>query len=137
MRREDRTIWYVTSTGLCPRGQPAGRISLVSGLLEAFGAAVRRRRKEIGISQGALASAAGLSRTYLVEVERGRRNPTLLTIELLAATLDVSLEALFHSAAELEPPSKRKRATGARPERRKARPRGAGSARRSRRGERA
>ena len=60
-----------------------------------FGAAVKKRRYEIGISQEALAERAGLHRTYVADIERGSRNVALENIERLALALDTSISHLF------------------------------------------
>lgn len=60
-----------------------------------FGNAIRCRRAEVGISQEELAQRAGITRTYVGEIETGRRNPALLNIEKLARALGVSVAALF------------------------------------------
>jgi CheY-like chemotaxis protein len=54
----------------------------------------------MGISQEELADRAGLHRTYVSDIERGARNPSLESIEKLAHALDVSLPSLFGRAAE-------------------------------------
>jgi transcriptional regulator with XRE-family HTH domain len=63
-------------------------------LLVAFGAAVRELRERRGLSQEALAERAELQRTYVTEVERGRRNVTLLNVGRLAAGLGVGVGEL-------------------------------------------
>lgn len=60
-----------------------------------FGRAVRRKREQKGLSQEALADAAGLDRTYVSGVERGVRNPTLRIISILAKALDSKIEDFF------------------------------------------
>ena len=67
-------------------------------LLAAFGAAVRERRLQRGLSQDALADLAGFQRTYLSEVETGRRNVTLVNIGRLAAALGVGVGELMATA---------------------------------------
>jgi len=62
---------------------------------ERFGFAVRTRREALGLTQEDLAAAAGLHRTYLSDVERGRRNPSLLVIARLAAGLRLPASGLF------------------------------------------
>lgn len=66
----------------------------------AFGTAVRSKRCEKGLSQEELADRAGLHRTYVSDVERGARNPSLQSIEKLAAALELSVSALFQPLAK-------------------------------------
>ena len=66
-----------------------------SNLIRRFGEAVQKRRSGLGISQEELAERADLHRTYVADIERGARNPTLLTIEKLARGLGVSSSALL------------------------------------------
>lgn len=60
-----------------------------------FGAAVKIRRYEIGISQEALAERAGLHRTYVADIERGARNLAIENIEKLAMALEISISDFF------------------------------------------
>jgi transcriptional regulator with XRE-family HTH domain len=60
-----------------------------------FGATVRSLRHSLGISQETLAERAGLHRTYIAEVESGKRNVSLKSIEKLARALQVSIDSLF------------------------------------------
>lgn len=66
-----------------------------SGIRHRFGIAVKRRREELGLTQEDLAARAGLHRTYLSDIERGTRNPSLVNIDRLAAALTVSLADFF------------------------------------------
>jgi transcriptional regulator with XRE-family HTH domain len=59
-----------------------------------FGVVVRQRREAAGMSQEALADAAGLHRTYISLLERGQRNPSLEVIGALARGLDTTMGAL-------------------------------------------
>lgn len=68
---------------------------------KAFGAALRERRAEVGLSQEALAERAGLDRTYVGGLERGERNPTLRVIWVLAQTLEVPASRLLADAERL------------------------------------
>lgn len=61
----------------------------------AFGAAVRELRQRQGLSQEALARLADFERTYVTEVERGRRNVTLLNVGRLAGALGVGVGELM------------------------------------------
>jgi transcriptional regulator with XRE-family HTH domain len=67
-------------------------------LLSAFGAAVRELRVQRGLSQEALAGIADFERTYLTEVELGRRNVTLLNVGRLASALGVGVGELMSIA---------------------------------------
>ena len=64
-------------------------------VLDRFGAVVRKKRMALGFSQEDLAAAAGLDRTYIGGVERGKRNISLLNIKKIADALDVRLRDLF------------------------------------------
>lgn len=59
-------------------------------LLRAFGASVRAIRLDRALSQEALAERAGLHRTYVGDIERGRRNVSLVNIDRLARALSTS-----------------------------------------------
>ncbi len=60
-----------------------------------FGVAVKNRRSELNISQEVFAERAGLHRTYVSDLERGKRNVSLENIEKLAKALDLSLSELM------------------------------------------
>lgn len=61
----------------------------VSRLNRILGANVRRLRVQQNLSQEGFADKCGLHRTYIGSVERGERNVTLVTVERLAAALNV------------------------------------------------
>jgi CheY-like chemotaxis protein len=65
-----------------------------------FGAAVKARRSRLDLSQEKLAELAGLHRTYISDVERGARNPSLGSIEKLAHALEVPIAELFDGKAK-------------------------------------
>ena len=54
---------------------------------ETFGINVRRVRLEKGLTLEVLAEEVGLAYSYVGEIERGRRNPTLDVVERIAAVL--------------------------------------------------
>lgn len=60
-----------------------------------FGKAIRRRRRELDLSQEELAERAELHRNYVSGIETGTRNPSLKNIEKLAKALDISVARLF------------------------------------------
>lgn len=64
-----------------------------------FAKALRATREQQGLSQEALADAAGLHRTYVGSVERGERNISIDNIERLAEALDVSVASLLEEPA--------------------------------------
>ena len=69
--------------------------------LTRFGLNVRRRREAIGLSQEALAEKAELDRTYISGIERGMRNPTILSAARVAAALKTSLAQLVERRDEM------------------------------------
>lgn len=54
----------------------------------------QRIRKEKGLTQEQIAEKTGFSQQYLSDLERGRRNPTVITLYELAQSLGVSHVAL-------------------------------------------
>ena len=60
--------------------------------------AIKTQRASLGISQEELAHRAGLHRTYVSDLERGARNPSIESIEKLAGALQVSVSNLFEGA---------------------------------------
>lgn len=65
-----------------------------------LGMAIKTERSVLGISQEELADRAGLHRTYVSDIERGARNPSIVSIEKLAQALKLSVSALFHRAGQ-------------------------------------
>lgn len=55
---------------------------------------VARLRREKGMTQEEVAERSGFSQQYLSSLERGRRNPTVITLYELAQALGVSHVAL-------------------------------------------
>jgi CheY-like chemotaxis protein len=70
-------------------------VATILDVKKIFGASVKVRRQQHGISQEELAERADLHRTYISDVERGARNLSLESISKLARALDVSISALF------------------------------------------
>lgn len=64
-------------------------------LVVEFGRNVRAQRLRAGLSQEELAFAAGMKRSYLSDLERGTRNPTVRAVGRLADALGVSARDLF------------------------------------------
>ena len=60
-----------------------------------LGRNLRRLREEKGWSQEAYAEEAGIHRTYVSDIERGARNPTITIVEKLARPFGVSAGSLL------------------------------------------
>lgn len=60
-----------------------------------FGFVIKKRRRELRFSQEELAHRADMHRTYVADIERGARNPSLLAIVRLVLALGLSLGAFF------------------------------------------
>ena len=54
-----------------------------------LGSNVKRLRLAMGLSQEDFAHRAGVHRTYISDIELGKRNPTIEIVEQLAGALDV------------------------------------------------
>lgn len=86
------------STGSLFGSRPAARQeadNLVEALLAQNLVAARTRLK---LTQEMLSQRSGVSRAVIAHIERQARNPSLETLEKLAASLDFSLEALVASS---------------------------------------
>ena len=71
-----------------------------TGIEQRFGIVVRQARRKLGLTQHELASRAGLHRTYISDVERGKRNVSLQIIERLAEALNVPVGTLFTGSSD-------------------------------------
>jgi transcriptional regulator with XRE-family HTH domain len=60
-----------------------------------FGQRLRALRERMGVSQETLAEKAGLDRTYISSIERGKRNVSLENIARLSTALKVEIKDLF------------------------------------------
>jgi transcriptional regulator with XRE-family HTH domain len=69
-----------------------------TNISRAFGRAVRRHREELGLSQEALADRAGIHRTYVSSIERGKVRLGLDIAKRVAAGLGVPLHRLIAEA---------------------------------------
>lgn len=61
---------------------------------------IRRLREALGQTQNELAANAGVSPKHLGELERGRGNPSLRSLQGLASALGLSLNELFDMEQE-------------------------------------
>lgn len=62
-----------------------------------------RLRKEKGFTQERFAETSGFTQQYVSDLERGRRNPTVVTLFHLASALGVTPVDLVANADEAEP----------------------------------
>lgn len=60
-----------------------------------IGNKIKERRNELKLSQEQLALLAGVTPTYLGQVERGERNPTIGLLEKLAHALKIHMGYFF------------------------------------------
>lgn len=60
-----------------------------------FGERLRHLRKRRGWTQAEMADILGLDRSYLADVERGKRNICLLNLKVIADGLKISISQLF------------------------------------------
>ena len=62
---------------------------------EVFGKKVLERRLSLKISQETLANMADIDRTYLPDIEKGKRNVSLRVADKIAKALSISLKDLL------------------------------------------
>lgn len=73
-----------------------------SFLTYSLGRRVAHLRKTKGMSQLDLSIDSGIAKSYLCDLEAGRRNPSLETLERLSSALGVSLSVLLEGVGSLE-----------------------------------
>lgn len=49
-------------------------------ILQRLGAAIKRRQHEVGLSQEKLAEKSGITRSFIIDVERGDTNISILSL---------------------------------------------------------
>jgi transcriptional regulator with XRE-family HTH domain len=68
----------------------------------ALGLAVKARRRELGITQEALANDTDLHQRWISNVENGKRNPSYASLRRLAEGLRLSTSELLARAERVE-----------------------------------
>jgi len=68
---------------------------MADDLLLHLGGRIRKLRKVRGWTQAEMAEHVGIDRSFLADVERGKRNLSVLNLELIAKGLRVSLSRLL------------------------------------------
>lgn len=71
-------------------------------LVKAFGHVIRETRIQAKMTQEQLSFRAGVHRTYVSDLERGLKSPTLDVIESLATALGTEPHALLEVAERLQ-----------------------------------
>ena len=64
-------------------------------IADMFGAAVRRRRERLGLSQEDFADQAGIHRTYVSSIELGKVQVSIAIAQKLADSLGVPLSKIW------------------------------------------
>ena len=59
--------------------------------MEDYRAILKRNREKQGLSQNKLAKRLGVTQTFISEIERGRKNPSLEQFFAICSVLDVKL----------------------------------------------
>ncbi|MBA9077086.1 helix-turn-helix transcriptional regulator [Rufibacter quisquiliarum] len=62
-----------------------------------IGENIRRVREEANLKQEAFANMFGLSRASIVNIEKGRQNPSLYFVVKIAVTLNIKIEKILGS----------------------------------------
>ena len=63
---------------------------------------IRKLRLDRNLTQKTFSEAIGISVSYLGQLERGQRNPSISTLESIANALEVSLSAILCNLTEEE-----------------------------------
>lgn len=85
------------------RAKPAKSAAPVPSVGSVLGTWVRATRTQMGMSQRELADAAGLSRSYVCDIERGRGSePSLNTLDKLAGALGSSRSDLMKASGLID-----------------------------------
>ncbi|MFS0755124.1 helix-turn-helix transcriptional regulator [Noviherbaspirillum sp. 1P10PC] len=66
--------------------------------LTRLGLAIRQKRKEIGMSQEALAAISGVERSNMGKIERGENNLSILNLIRIAEALDSKATSILEAA---------------------------------------
>jgi transcriptional regulator with XRE-family HTH domain len=69
----------------------------VKGTNQALGRTIGQLRQKLGLSQEELADRAGIHRTYVSQLERGIKSPTLAVLIKIARALGIKPSRLVRS----------------------------------------
>lgn len=62
-----------------------------------YGEIIRKIRKQKDLTQEKLSEKAGIDPKSIIQIESGKRNPTLKTLQKIASALKISLSDLLKS----------------------------------------
>lgn len=71
---------------------------------EGIGQRIRRRRKELGLTQKSLAAASGVNQGFISQIERGLAKPRPRTIDALSVALDLPQGVLIGGGLDHDSP---------------------------------
>lgn len=77
------------------RRAPASKAKSKDDILTCFGKRVRQLRLDRGFNQAEFARFAGIDRSYLSEIERGRKSVSVPMAEVIALHLGIDIGKLF------------------------------------------
>ena len=66
-----------------------------------LGCAIRRRRRELELSQEALSERSGVHWVYISHIENGGKSPTVRVVEALAKALQIEVSELMKMAEQI------------------------------------
>ena len=72
----------------------------MADLQETIGTVIRRERRALGLTLKELAERAAVSVVYLGEIERGKKYPSALVLERVAAALELTVPDLLEGVAD-------------------------------------
>lgn len=75
-------------------------VGVKTPIRQRFGMKFKSLRLATGMSQEAFADKCGFARSYMSRIERGRANPSLDAIEVLADALGVEVETFFSERSD-------------------------------------
>lgn len=84
--------------GLSEHTQSSSPPLLLQTIAAIYYRSIRARRKNLGLSQEALADAAQIDRGHMGKIERGERNVTFLNILKIASAVGWRPSELLHNA---------------------------------------
>ncbi len=83
----------LSSDGIYLRGEHIGNTDPNVHIM--LGQSIAEAREEKGISQRELSRSSGVMQAEISKIEQGKGNPTVLTLQKLAKSLDRSIASLF------------------------------------------